>query len=66
MAAESSKDLNLSIIRQILKESINCEEEVLSSGAYSIDQERESREKIRQASALRHLLKANGFEDLLS
>lgn len=63
MAAESL-GVDPRIIRQILKEYIKVKQAIIDSGAYSLEQEREARDKIRQASMLNLYIRSQG-EDFL-
>lgn len=65
MATLHADEADPRILRKILKQYIKSEQEVLDSGAYSLEQEVEAREKIRQASVLRLFLRTHGVEDLL-
>ena len=67
MAADhTSSGVDTKIIRQILTDYIKCEQAVLNSGAYSIEQEQEARDKIRQASTLRLCLRNRSILKLSS
>lgn len=62
----NDEGIDSKIISQIMEEYIQCEQAVLDSGAYSLEQEQRAREKIRQASTLHLSLSRRHISDFPS